>query len=201
MTPWICISEDRTNSAQREGAAPSRAETASNRFRQEIERCFLEFREQAFRYLRALGCEHSMAEEFTQESFLRLYRAMQAGPRVNDERAWILRVARNLYFDSRREHQRYQAAREDGANQRTNNPRDSRPDPGPDPEQQVIQRERARRIAEEVERLPELERECMHLRTQGLRYREIALTLGITLPAAADCIRRAVKRLGSIVSE
>ncbi|MBZ5603956.1 MAG: RNA polymerase sigma factor [Acidobacteriia bacterium] len=166
-------------------------------FRQDVERCFLEFRDQVFRYLRALGCEHSTAEEMTQEAFLRLYRALQSGSRVNDRRAWVFRVARNLYIDQRRDHQRYLTACQEEPALRDRTPSDA----APDPEQQALRRERVRLIEEEVLRLPELQRECMHLRAQGLRYREIATALDITLSAAVECVRSAVKKLGGIASE
>jgi len=45
-------------------------------------------------------------------------------------------------------------------------------------------------------RLPELQRVCMQLKAQGLRYHEIAVALDISMTAAVDCVRSAVKRLG-----
>lgn len=152
----------------------------------------MELREPVFRYLRTLGCRHDLAEEITQEAFLRLYRTRQDGVEVNDVRAWVFRVARNMCIDNRREHQRHWVASQD--------------DDGyldsvrsllvPDPEQQVLQRERMQLIEKEVRRLPELQRECMYLKAQGLRYHEIAMALDISMTAAVDHVRRGVKRLG-----
>ena len=109
-------------------------------------------------------------------------------------RSWVFRVARNLWIDSRREHQRYWA---------TGNDRADRPqtDLAPDPEQQLLRRERIRRIEEEVLRLPKLQRQCMHLKAQGLRYREIAVALDISMTTAVDSVRRAVKTLGKRLSD
>lgn len=176
---------------------PTRADHPLSHARREVERCFLEFRDQVFRYLRALGCEHSSAEEITQETFLRLYRILQTGPRVNDERAWVFRVAKNLYIDCRRKRQRFVTPCDEDGNTQDRTPSHT----GLDPEQQALQRERIQMIETEVLRLPELQRECMHLRAQGLRYREIAVALDISLSAAVECIRSAVKKLGSITSE
>lgn len=162
--------------------------------KREVERWFLELRDPVFRYLRSLGCHPSLAEEMTQEAFLRLYRSFQDGLEVSEVRAWVFRVVRNLWIDSRREHQRYSTSQDEGK------PTDLTPsDSSPDPEQQVLQRERTRLIEEAVRRLPELERECLHLRAQGLRYYEIALALDISKSAAVECVRRAVKRLRKIV--
>ena len=116
---------------------------------------------------------------------------------MNDRRAWVFRVARNLYIDQRRDHQRYLTECQEEPALRDRTPSDA----APDPEQQALRRERVRLIEEEVLRLPELQRECMHLRAQGLRYREIATALDITLSAAVECVRSAVKKLGGIASE
>jgi RNA polymerase sigma-70 factor (ECF subfamily) len=161
--------------------------------RLEVERWFLEIRDPVFRYLRTMGCPHQLAEEIAQEAFLRLHRALRHGLEVKDVRAWVFRVARNLCIDSRREKQRHWTTNQDGS---------ERPDPAeqsdsaPDPEQLVLRRERIRLIEEEVLRLPELQRECIYLKAQGLRYHEIAAALGIPMTAAVDCVRQAVKRLG-----
>lgn len=187
MSYWVLIDKPLPCSTD-ELPSPLRAD---NNVRQHVERCFLQFRDQVFRYLRGMGCEHGIAEEITQETFLRLYRAMQTTAGVNDERAWAFRVARNLYVDSRRESQRY---RKDDGGVEERGPADS----GLDPEQIMLHREREQRIEAAVLELPELHRECMHLRAQGLRYREIAVALDISLSAAVEYIRSAVKRLGSL---
>ena len=163
----------------------------STHLRREVERWFLELRDPVFRYLRTLGCRHSLAEEITQEAFLRLHRALRDGMLVNDVRAWVFRVARNLCIDSRRENQHYWTADAEGGERMDLEHSDS----SPDPEQQVLQRERIRLIERDVLRLPELQRECMHLKAQGLRYHEIAAALDISMTAAVDCVRQAVKRL------
>jgi DNA-binding CsgD family transcriptional regulator len=45
-------------------------------------------------------------------------------------------------------------------------------------------------------RLLILERECMRLKAEGLRYNEIADALGITMTAAVESVRRAIRKLG-----
>src|SRR5260370_11485487 len=103
----------------------------------------------------------------------------------------MFRVARNLGIDSRREHQRYwTTTRDDG-----DRPDSALVDSAPDPEQQALLRQRIRLIEEEVMRLPDLQRACMELKSQGLHFHEIAAALDIPMTAAVDCVRRAVKRL------
>jgi RNA polymerase sigma-70 factor (ECF subfamily) len=43
--------------------------------------------------------------------------------------------------------------------------------------------------------LSQRERQCLHLRHDGLRYREIAKVLGISLGAVAKSVARAIGRL------
>jgi RNA polymerase sigma-70 factor (ECF subfamily) len=43
--------------------------------------------------------------------------------------------------------------------------------------------------------LPQRERQCLHLRNDGLRYREIAKVLGISLGAVAKLLTHAIGRL------
>jgi RNA polymerase sigma-70 factor (ECF subfamily) len=144
-----------------------------------------------FIYLRTLGCPHSLAEEIIQEAFFRLHRSLLEGLQVNDVRGWLFRVVRNLWIDSRREHQRFwTTGRDDG-----DRPERAHIDSTPDPEQQVLHGERTRLIKQEILRLPELQRACLRLKSQGLRYHEIAVALDISMTAAVDCVRRAVKRL------
>ena len=145
-----------------------------------------------FRYLRTLGCRHSLAEDITQETFLRLHLGLRDGLHVSHVRGWVFRVARNLWIDSQRagHHNRPRGHAE------TDDRSEAQRDSAPDPEQKVLQHERIRLIEQEVLRLPKLQRECMNLKAQGLRYHEIAVVLDISMTAAVDCVRRAVKRLG-----
>jgi RNA polymerase sigma-70 factor, ECF subfamily len=181
----------------KESVISASPDSRSARLSKEVERCFVEFRDPVLRYLLTLGCRHSVAEEIAQEVFLRLHQTLKGAIAVNDARAWLFRVARNLWIDNWREHRRYSAPARDEDRQPDWTHRDS----APDPEQQAIAGEHLRLIEEEVRRLPELQRRCMRLRAEGLRYREIAATLGIPLTAAVDSVRRAVKRLGRLFDD
>jgi RNA polymerase sigma-70 factor (ECF subfamily) len=54
----------------------------------------------AVAYARRLDAD--LAMEIAQEAFLRLWREMQAGTRIDNARAWLIRVARNLAEDTAR---------------------------------------------------------------------------------------------------
>jgi RNA polymerase sigma-70 factor (ECF subfamily) len=138
-----------------------------------------------------------LAEEIAQEAFLRLHSRLRDRVKVKDVRAWVFRVARNLWIDHERERQRYWSAGPDDGGRPDPVPSDSRPNP----EQQVLQQERIRLIEQEVLRLPTLQRECIRLKARGLRYHEIAVVLDISMTAAVDNVRQAVKRIRRRLSD
>ena len=121
-----------------------------------------------------------------------MHRALCDGVQVNDARAWLFRVARNLWIDSRRDHQRFLVSDQ---KERLHT------SPAFDPEQQALYRERVQFVAAEAGRLPQLERQCLRLKAHGLRYREIAFVLGIPMRAAVECVRRGVKTIRRRLAE
>jgi RNA polymerase sigma-70 factor (ECF subfamily) len=65
----------------------------------------------------------------------------------------------------------------------------------PDPEHDLAMRQRQARLLAVVRALPEQDRCCLHLRAEGLRYREIADVLGISLGGVALSLGRSLERL------
>lgn len=131
-----------------------------------------------------------MAEEITQETFLRLHHALLDRAQVNHVRAWVFRVARNLAIDEQRERSRqHQSGPPIGSVDVLS--RGS----APSPEQRLLAREQFELIQRELLRLPPMQRECLRLKAGGLRYHEIAATLDVSVSAAVDSVRAAVKRL------
>ena len=61
-----------------------------------------------FRYLRFVGADHAVAEDLLQETFLRAFKAVTTTG-LDDHRtrrAWLRRIAHNLFIDHCRRHQR-----------------------------------------------------------------------------------------------
>jgi RNA polymerase sigma factor (sigma-70 family) len=63
------------------------------------------------------------------------------------------------------------------------------------PEHGAMHEERARRLSHAIEKLPAQQRECILLRSSGLRYREIAEVMGINTNNVGGLVMRAVARL------
>ena len=156
---------------------------------QSLAETFTELQEPVCRYLLALGLDASQAEEILQETFLRLCRHLKSGRPRDNLRGWVFRVAHNLAQDERRRRRR-----------RPTEPLEQESmgasaDAAATPEQRVIQRERATRLAAALDRLPARQRESLHLRAEGLRYREIAGVLGASISSVAEWVQQALKTL------
>lgn len=155
---------------------------------------FAELRAAVCRYVISQGLSSHDADEVTQETFLRLHRHL-AGRELQERqddnlRGWIFRVARNLARDHRRRLQprvmdSLEASKE--ARQAL--------DVQAGPEQQLLEEERAARLHRAMEALPLRQQQCLRLRAEGLRYREIAEALGIGVTTVADAIHEALTRL------
>jgi RNA polymerase sigma-70 factor (ECF subfamily) len=68
-------------------------------------------------------------------------------------------------------------------------------DPSPDPEQQVALSQRRDQTLAIVSVLPARDRRCLYLRAEGLRYRDIAGILGMSLGGVALSLARSFSRL------
>jgi RNA polymerase sigma-70 factor, ECF subfamily len=172
-------------------ANPSKTATAANLARDEVLRWFDELRDPLRRYLMCAGANHADADEAVQETFLRLYLQCRKNAEPTNVRAWVFEVARNFVRDTRKSARHRHTVVFDDAMKRQS----CFTDPGGDPEHSALREERSLRLSEAVGRLPEQERECILLRSSGLRYREIGEILGINTNRIGVLVHRAVARL------
>jgi RNA polymerase sigma-70 factor (ECF subfamily) len=143
---------------------------------------YAELRTPLLRYLVKLGLPAAEAEDVGQEVFVALGDHLRAGKPRDNLAGWVFRVGHNL-----------------GLRQRTRLQR-SLPEapsvcPAPNPEQIVTSKSQRARIRAVIQALPERDRRCLALRAQGLRYREIAERLDISLGSVAASIARSLDRL------
>ena len=157
---------------------------------QEVMALFEQYRAPLLRYALSFGVPAPDAEEIVQEVFLSLFRHLQLGRSRHNLRGWIFRVAHNLTLRRRRTNRRLLDVMENNAASA-----DLQPDPAPNPEESCSDAQRQRRLLAVVEALPDLERSCLRLRAEGLRYREIAGALGISLGAVSIFLSRSLAKL------
>jgi len=171
-------------------AAGKAASLRSSEIEEHVIALYEQFRNPILRYVLAFGLSLQDGEEVAQEVFLALFRHVTMGKPRQNLRGWIFSVAHNLALKQRR------------ANRRLPDPNGSaeivavnKRDPSPDPEEQVLSKERQARLLAFLDILPEQDRCCLCLRAEGLRYREISYVLGISLGAVSASLARSLTRL------
>lgn len=162
------------------------------RHQEQVTRAFEDAREDVYRYLLTFGLAPPQAQDAVQEVFLRLYVALENGDTIQNMRAWVFRVAHNLGIDLRAKSQplpiepAVEAALRDTAR---------------GAEADLIERERMDQLSDAWKTLSVQQRQCLHLRAEGLRYREIAEAMGISISSVREFLGRAVLRLQRAVHE
>ena len=154
----------------------------------EVTELFKQLRDSVYRYLVAVIQDPSVAEEITQETFLRLYCCLRDRKVINSVRPWVFRVARNLALNEKTR-RRFVNSEESATVVGLRLRLEARL---PDPEQAVLQQER---MDLAIQQLSRHQRECLVLRVEGFRYREIAEILGLSVPNVAQSLRRGIRKL------
>ncbi len=150
---------------------------------------FVERREEIYAYLVTLGVRPDEAQEFTSEAFLRYYVALRDGQTIRNPRAWVYTVAHNLAMNRHAERETLPLPVELPGTERET------------PESLALERERMAQLHRAIENLSPQQRHCLHLRADGLRYREIAGIIGIDTSTVGELLQRAVKRLRKALYE
>jgi RNA polymerase sigma-70 factor (ECF subfamily) len=156
-----------------------------------VTRYFQQWRDPVNRYVVATFGDVTEAEEITQEAFLQLYRQLHGGQSITNVRAWVFRTAHNLAVNRIRSQQFVELLDEDCWEEL----RRSIVDAAPSPEQRLLQLEKFSRLGRSIGHLTTPERQCLHLRTKGLRYREIAEILGLGTSTVAETLYRVIDKL------
>ena len=156
----------------------------------ETEDLFGEYRESLLRYIRYHLDDRSEAEDIAQESFVRFYQARTREEKILRPKAWLFRVAHNLLVDLGRK-KKPELLDEQGWLAVEG--------------RMVVEPVRSDREAE-VARLPwhrltTMESECLRLRTEGLKLREIGEVLDVSISTVVSYISRALTKLRPAAEE
>lgn len=163
----------------------------SDEIRESVSQLFVDHRLEICRYLAQRGCLATEAEEMTQEVFLRLYRARLTGVHVDTPRRWLFTVARNMAIDHVRWKRLHHCLTDDASSDAVERVADT----APTREDVMLSESRRAALAEALGELTDLQRECLHLRAEGLSLLEIGAIVDISVSGASDAIRRAIRRL------
>lgn len=141
------------------------------------------------RYVRSFGIEAGDCEDVVQETFLALFRHLLRGGGRSNLRGWIFRVARNLALKQRERQRRKVPFAVPGGRV------PDRIDSASSPEERLLADQRQAQLHAVVRALPDRSRRCLQLRVEGLRYREIAGALGVSVGTVANALAHAATRV------
>jgi RNA polymerase sigma-70 factor, ECF subfamily len=155
-----------------------------------VENAYDEIRSPLYNNLIFLGMTADQADDVIQEAFLTLFRHLRAGHKVNEVRAWVFRVAHNLSMNVQKQVRRTILRSSDAETQFS-----SLASSAMNPEQEILSREQAQHLESAIGHLTSQQRECLLLRKEGLRYREIATVLGVSQSRVPQLLDSAVSRI------
>ncbi len=146
-----------------------------------------------FRTARAVVRDPTLAEDVTQEVFLRFYRYRESTPGDDLLRPWLLRVTLNVARNTLRGQNR-SMARDNEYHKSTSEDGWFQAAPEEDYERRLAIEE-ARRA---LDKIKEPMRSCLLLKQQGLSYREIATTLELKETNIGSLIARGRKEFARV---
>jgi RNA polymerase sigma-70 factor (ECF subfamily) len=170
-------------------AAEGARQAPSSPLVEEVVGLFDQWRDRLLRYVVSFGLSGQDGEDIVQEVFLALFSHLRKGRSRGNLRAWLFRVAHNQALKQRGQ-TRF------GPQQLVDEflP-DFVPDANPNPEDQAAGNQRRQHMLAVVNALPKQDHLCLMLRAEGLRYREIAEVLDISLGAVSISLERSLTRL------
>jgi len=146
-----------------------------------------------FRTACAVVRDAALAEDVTQEVFLRLYRNLDSTPGEELLRAWLLRVTLNLARNTLRGQTRSMAR--DHEYQRNTTADGWFASSAEEDYKRRVEIEEARKA---LDKIKEPMRSCLLLKQQGLSYREIATTLSVKETNVGSLVARGRKEFARV---
>jgi RNA polymerase sigma factor (sigma-70 family) len=146
-----------------------------------------------FRTARAVVRDSALAEDVTQEVFLRLYRNLDSTPGEELLRAWLLRVTLNVARNTIRGNTRSMVR--DNEYHKESVETGFYVDAPEEDYERKIAIEEARRA---LDKIKEPMRSCLLLKQQGLSYKEIATTLSIKETNVGSLVARGRKEFARV---
>ncbi|SER84617.1 RNA polymerase sigma factor [Salisediminibacterium halotolerans] len=142
-----------------------------------------------YSYIRILVKDHQLAEDLTQETFVKAYRSLNRWRQESALRTWLISIARNTAIDYLRRKQPLQYVLLETGIQISG---------GHSPEDKTIASESLEEVERDIQRLKRTQRECLLLRrVYGFSIKETAKILGWKEGRVKVTLQRAVKQLSS----
>jgi RNA polymerase sigma-70 factor, ECF subfamily len=150
-----------------------------------------EAREDVYYYVLRLGLTPAHAQDVAQDVFVKLYVQLRDGEEIRNIRGWLFRVAHNEALKQKAKVRKFGDM----------TPGIEPVSLAPGAESSMIAEETRRRLNDALQGLSPQQQQVLQLRAAGLRYREIAETIGIGVSTVNEFVRRAVVRLRKALHE
>lgn len=154
------------------------------------------------RYLARMVRSHEVAEELSQEAFIRVYRHAARYQDIAKVRTWLYRIAHNLALNAIRDRKRRPAVplsglREDGGEPAAASLADPRAE---EPGRHAVRRDLRARVRAAVDQLPDTFRGAVVLcDLEGLSYQEAADVLEVKIGTIRSRLFRGRERLAKLL--
>jgi RNA polymerase sigma-70 factor (ECF subfamily) len=152
-------------------------------------RLFDQFQGRVLNYVVAFGLPFHDAEDIVQETFLSLFRHLELGRPRSNLNSWLFRVAHNLALKRRGANQAFERTLVD------EDTLAQHPCEWPNAEEELSFSQTQQRLRAVFEALPEQDQRCLYLRAEGLKYRQIADALGISVGGVSLSLSRSLARI------
>jgi RNA polymerase sigma-70 factor (ECF subfamily) len=163
--------------------------------RQEFEQLYAQYSREIWALAYARWMDAHLALDIMQEAFLRLWRQWEEGDIIDNPRAWLSRVARNLAEDAAKS-----AFRRHGTH--THEVFNGVMAPQPSPSERAEQVEQFARVRQLLQELPPADREILTLRyAWDYDTQQIAEYLNIAVTAVHMRLSRARQRLATLLRQ
>jgi RNA polymerase sigma-70 factor (ECF subfamily) len=169
---------------------PQGSTPAPRALEQEIARLYESDAPAVLRYAATVAGNPETAQDALQEAFFRFFIARSAGQQIQSPKAWLFRVVRNYIVDQKRSFSRLEIGIESARNV---------PSSVPDRAAGITSTGLLQRAAEIG--LSAREVDCFRLRSQGLRYEDIAGVLGLRSGTVGALLARAHGKIRQALGE
>jgi RNA polymerase sigma-70 factor (ECF subfamily) len=164
---------------------------------------YVRYQRKLLNYLYRLTGDRALAEDLTQETFLRVVRHLPSYRPTGSVGGWIFRIAKNLALNSFRDRKalREVSLEEPATDSEEGGSREEMiPHGGPGPDKQAGSRETEAQIQQALLKLPPVFREALILcDIQGHAYKEAAEALECSINTVASRLARARSKMAELL--
>jgi len=155
-----------------------------------------QFRAEIFAYIKSKVSGPATAEDLTQETFVKVGRALAKGATPEHFRGWLYQIARNAIIDFLVESRRFVPLEDSTLNRETSNSE------APDPDDGEFRKNLFSYTLNVIDTFPLEDREALVLtEIDGLSREELAAQLKISLTAAKSRVHRARAKLRKAIEK